>query len=230
MIMEKASQVKIVSVDLFRTLIDLEQTPKIIWEIFLRENFPDEMARKYWQRADEILWRRWDEAGTEDGPFKSIRTILEDTVNELFGEINLGYDPKLSANALIGDHSLQNVFDDAKQFLEEAGQKYPICLSTDCDTEMLENIDQLYSFDSIFVSEELKNYKLNPRFFSHVIKHYNVAPNIILHIGDSKSDIITPKQIGIQTCWLNRCDLKWNHPVKPDFEVKSLLEILDILD
>jgi putative hydrolase of the HAD superfamily len=63
-----------------------------------------------------------------------------------------------------------------------------------------------------------------------VLNQYKVKPENILHIGDSKSDIMTPTKLGIQTCWLNRRDLKWKDATKPNFEVKTLLEILDILD
>jgi len=87
---------------------------------------------------------------TDSNHFKSVRTILEDTVAELFGEIQLDYDPKLSANALMGDHTLQKVFEDARPFLEKTGKKYTICLSTDADIEMVENVNKLYPFDSVF--------------------------------------------------------------------------------
>ena len=89
---------------------------------------------------------------------------------------------------------------------------------------------ELYDFDKIFVSEDLQAYKLNPNFFNQVIQYYNISPEGILHIGDSKSDIIAPKQLGIKTCWVNRHHQKWEQPIKPDFEVKSLLEIPDLLD
>ena len=228
--MKKVNNIKIISIDLFRTIVDIEQTPEMIWQLFLRENFPDEISRKYYWIADEIMGRRWDAAGTDDKHFKTVRTVLEDTVAELFCEIKLDYDPKLAAGILMGDHNLQNIFADAKPFLEKVGQKYPICLSTDCDIEMIENIDKIYTFDKIFISETLRMYKLNPGFFRHIINHYNLPPENILHIGDTKSDIITPKQLGIITCWLNRRNLKWDQKIKPDFEVKSLLEILDLLD
>ena len=228
--MKKLKNIKIVSVDLFRTLIDIDPTPKTIWQKFLKDNFPDEISRKYWHRADEILWRRWDAAGTDSNHFKSVRTILEDTVAELFGEIQLDYDPKLSANALMGDHTLQKVFEDARPFLEKTGKKYTICLSTDADIEMVENVNKLYPFDSVFISEELGVYKLNPKFFEHVIHRYNVPPENILHVGDSKSDIMAPKQLGILTCWLNRHHHKWDHLIMPDLEVESLLDVLEILD
>jgi FMN phosphatase YigB (HAD superfamily) len=228
--MKKANNIKLISIDLLRTIVDIDQTPEMIWQLFLKENFPDELSRKYYRIADEIMGRRWDAAGTDDKHFKTVRTVLEDTVTELFCEINLAYDPKLAASALIADHNLQKVFKDAKPFLRKAGQKYPICLSTDCDIEMIENVDKIYPFDHIFISETLQMYKLNPKFFRYIIKHYKVPAKRILHIGDAKADIVTPKQFGIVTCWLNRRNLKWDQAIKPDFEVKSLLEILDILD
>jgi FMN phosphatase YigB (HAD superfamily) len=149
---------------------------------------------------------------------------------QIFSEIHLDYDPRMAASVLIQGHKMDRFFDDAKPFIKEIKQKYTVCLSTDCDTEMLGNINELYDFDKMFVSEDLQVYKLNPKFFKHVIKHYNVSPENILHIGDSESDIIAPRQLGIITCWLNRNNHKWDQAIKPDFEVKSLLEILDILD
>ena len=228
--MKKAKNIKIISVDFFRTLIDVEPTSETLWQKFLRENFPAEIARKYGQRAEEILRRRWDAAGIDDKQFKSVRTINEETAAELFTEIESDYDPKLAANAIIDAHKVHNTFQDAKPFLSSLGLKYPVCLSTDNDFVMLENINDIYPFNNRFISEELQVYKPNPLFFKHVLNQYKVKPENILHIGDSKSDIMTPTKLGIQTCWLNRRDLKWKDATKPNFEVKTLLEILDILD
>jgi len=228
--MKKAKNIKIISVDFFRWRIDVEPTSETLWQKFLRENFPAEIARKYGQRAEEILRRRWDAAGIDDKQFKSVRTINEETAAELFTEIESDYDPKLAANAIIDAHKVHNTFQDAKPFLSSLGLKYPVCLSTDADFDMLENINDIYPFNNRFISEELQVYKPNPLFFKHVLNQYKVKPENILHIGDSKSDIMTPTKLGIQTCWLNRRDLKWKDATKPNFEVKTLLEILDILD
>jgi putative hydrolase of the HAD superfamily len=228
--MEKAKGIKIISVDFFRTIIDVEPTSETLWQKFLRENFPAEISTKYGQRAEEILRRRWDAAGIDDKQFKSVRTINEETATELFTEIESDYDPKLAANMIIDAHKIHNTFQDVQPFLRSLRHKYPVCLSTDADFDMLENINDIYPFNNRFISEELQAYKPNPRFFKYMLNHYKVKPENILHIGDSKSDIVTPKQLGVQTCWLNRRNSKWEYSVKPDFEVKSLLEILDILD
>jgi HAD superfamily hydrolase (TIGR01549 family) len=228
--MKKAKNIKIISVDLFRTIVDIEQTPETIWREFLKDKFPPELSKKYQQRADEIIWKRWDAAGIGNNDFKTVRMILEDVVTELFDEIHLDYNPKLAANSLVNVHNLETVFADAVPFLQKAGHNYTVCLASDADEEMIENVCKLYPFDKIFVSETMRLYKQNPLFFEHVIHHYNLRPECILHIGDSKSDIVTPSQLGVQTCWLNRRNRKWDHTVQPDFEVNTLLEIPDLLD
>jgi putative hydrolase of the HAD superfamily len=177
--------IKIISLDLFWTIMDIEPSPGTLWQKFLKENFSSKILRKYIQQTNEIDNRKWDAAGIDDKQFKNVRTILEETAAELFGEINLDYDPKLAANVIMGYHTIQNPFPDVKEFLNIVGRKYPICLSTDADLDMLENIRYVYPFDQVFVSEELQAYKPNPKFFRHVIKHYCVSPNNILHIGDS---------------------------------------------
>jgi putative hydrolase of the HAD superfamily len=228
--MMKASNIKVVSIDLYRTLVDIDLSAESVWKVFLGENYTSDLGLKYWNRATDILIANLFAAAADDRHFKSTRTIFADSYTSLFKEISLDYDPQKAAGALIDGHKTRNLFPDAIPFLAKAGRKYPICLSTDSDVEMLEGITEIYPFDTMFVSEELKTYKMNPRFFRRVIDHYQTGPENILHIGDSQQDIVTPKKLGMATCWLNRHNHDWKHAVKPDFEVKSLMEVLDILE
>ena len=228
--MSKITTIKIISLDLFQTLISVNESIDYVWKEFLKENYTDEFAGKYWDRANAIVLENLHQAAMNDDKFVNVRSIFENSYTQIFSEIHLDYDPRLAAGILIQGHKMNRLFDDVKPFLKKIQQKYIVCLSTDCDTEMLGNTNELYNFDQLFVSEDLQAYKLNPKFFQQVIKHYQVPPENILHIGDGKSDIIAPKQLGIKTCWLNRNNHQWDQAVKPDFEVKSLLEILDLLD
>ncbi len=56
---------------------------------------------------------------------------------------------------MIQGHKMNRLFDDVKPFLGEIKQKYKICLSTDCDTEMMGDISGIFEFDELFVSEDL---------------------------------------------------------------------------
>ena len=228
--MKKAKNVKIISLDLFRTIVDVGQAPDMIWQLFLKDKFPVELSGKYLKRIDEINSGRCDASAMGNSNFKTVRTVLEETLTEFFSEINLDYSPKLAANIIMEKHKSAEVFGDVQPFLQKTGGKYKVCLSTDADQDLIKNVDSIYPFDNLFVSETIQMYKLNPGFFRQVIGHYKIPPENILHIGDSKYDIIAPKGLGIQTCWLNRRNVRWDDTVKPDFEVKSLLEIPDLLD
>jgi FMN hydrolase / 5-amino-6-(5-phospho-D-ribitylamino)uracil phosphatase len=227
--MKDISQIRLISIDLFRTLVPLPQSPEFVRRWYLDGSYPEDLARKIEARGEEILARRWESAGVDDNHFLSVRTILEDTLIELFNEVHLGLDAKTVTDRIMAQHRPRPLFEDARPFLQAAGSKYPICLASDCDLPMLEGIDSVYSFDKLFISEELGIYKLNPRFFLTICAAYGLKPEQIMHIGDSKSDILAPAQLGIVTCWLNRKNKKWEQTVKPDYEVKSLLEVVRIL-
>ena len=227
--MSTISAIKVISTDLFRTLVKVDENRGFIWRTLMGENYNDEIAQKYWERATEILFNNLDAAAAKLDPFKNIRDIFIESYTLLFAEINFQYDPRLAAETLFQGHKLDHLFDDTRPFLQAAGSRFPICLSTDCDSDMLDGIENIYGFDKLFVSEQMRTYKGHPLFFTQVLQHYRLKPENILHIGDSKSDILTPKQLGLQTCWLNRSGEQWKYEIKPDFEVKSLLDILEIL-
>ena len=54
-------------------------------------------------------------------------------------------------------------------------------------------------------------------------------PEKVIHIGDASSDIIGANKFGITTCWINRNNREWIYKVQPDYIVKSLSEVNDIL-
>ena len=76
----------------------------------------------------EIMDRHWDLAGTDDKHFKTIRTILEDVMAELFTKINLNSDPKLAANDLMKVHNLQKIFGMQNRFSKNWGKDTPSVL------------------------------------------------------------------------------------------------------
>jgi putative hydrolase of the HAD superfamily len=227
--MGKAASVKVISVDLYGTVVDIRDSLAPIWRTFLGSNFSDDVVKNYWDRATEILREKLLNAAKGETGFKNMRGIFEDALAGFFSEIHMDFDARLGAEMWMRGHELRNIYPDAKLFLAGAGQKFPVCLSSECDLEMIAGVGELYSFDTIFYSEKLRCYKLNPRFWSHIIQHYSLPPDNVLHVGDATSDVVGPAKRGILTCWLNRHGRKWDHDVKPDFEVTSLSQILEIL-
>ena len=227
--MKNISDIKVVSVDLFRTLAKGDENYDVVWRTFLGENYTDELGRRYWDGTSEVLFEQLDQAAARLEPFKTTQEIFAESYRIFFKTIHLDYDPFSAAETLVKAHRLNHFYEDAKPFLRSIGKHYKLCLSSDCDTRMLDGLENLYRFEKVFVSEELRAYKAHPKFFDQVLEYYQLKPQNILHIGDSRADILTPAKMGIQTCWLNRTGITWKHDPKPDYEVRSLLDILPIL-
>jgi len=228
--MKNISDIKVISIDLFRTLAKADINYDFVWRTFLGEKYTDELGRLYWDRTSEILFENLEAAAACLEPFKTTREIFAETYSACFKEIGLLYDSNAAAETLIQAHRLEQFYADARPFLDSAVKHYHVCLSTDCDTRMLTGIERLFDFEKIFVSEQLRAYKAHPRFFNQVLDYYRLEPHNILHIGDSRMDILTPARLGLQTCWLNRSAQNWQYDTKPDFQVKSLLDVFPILN
>lgn len=87
---------------------------------------------------------------------------------------------------------------------------------------ILEYIERLYCCDNRYL-------KCNPLSAREIIKPGTESEFVIL--GDSpSSDLAFAKHAGIKSIWFNKCGEKKNEtPHKPDLEVYSLQEVIDIL-
>ncbi len=225
------TQFRVVSVDMFGTLVNVGSRKYLVWRTFLKDRYTDELAEEYWGRATDLVFQYFEDQVIQKRQYIPPKAIFETCYSKLFSEIALDFNPKEAAQVLAHQHSFSTPYGDAMLFLDSVGKEYPICLSSDTDEDMLGSLKQLYPFDNIVTSERLESYKTSSdkRFFSEIINHYGVRPKNIIHIGDSSSDIVGASEAEIVTCWLNRNDRIWSHDIKPDYEVKSLIEAASVL-
>ena len=123
--MKKAKNVKIISLDLFQTLVSVDESIEYAWREFLKENYTEEFAAKYGDRANEIVFKNLHQAALNEDKFVNVRSIFENSYTQIFSEIHLDYDPKLAAGILIQGHKMNRLFDDVKPFFIEINQKNP---------------------------------------------------------------------------------------------------------
>jgi len=222
---------KVVSVDMFGTLVDISSVRYSVWSTFLGDRYTPELADKCWERGSALLSQQIEGKVVNGRQYIPPRAIFEMIYSELFAEIGLDFDLAEAARVFALQHSYSRLHGDAMPFLERVGRKYPVCLSSDTDEDMLGDLRQIYPFDYVVTSEQVGAYKTSDggRFFSEVIKHYGISPDRIVHIGDSLADVIGAKEAGIASCWLNRKKRAWRHDVMPDYEVNSLTEAASLL-
>jgi putative hydrolase of the HAD superfamily len=223
---------KIICIDMFQTLVNVESRVQHIWKRILEEDYNEELKEKYVKIVKtKIVDKFHINAGTKI-KFKSLKEIFLASFDDIFKENNAKYCPRYSTKVFMQEHDNAELYHDSIEFVNRAKKNYKVCLVSDADFEMVENQVKRFNFDNFFISEKSQSYKGEPnnKIFKEVINHYNVSPNQIIHIGDSSSDIIGANRAGINTCWINRHNYKKRFDIKPDHEVKSLMELYPILD
>ena len=86
-------------------------------------------------------------------------------------------------------------------------------------------------FDHIFISEVVGIEKPNKGFFDAVFAEIGeYSRDEVLIVGDSlTSDIQGGVNAGIKTCWFNPKGVENTSGLKPDFEIKDIGEVLEIV-
>ncbi len=105
-------------------------------------------------------------------------------------------------------------FDNAIEFLNQYKDK-SICLLTDLTAHIqhrkIEKLGLYKYADYIVTSEEAGKEKPHPYMFMLALKKMNLKSSEVCMIGDSyKKDIVGASQLGIQSFWLNREEIKEN--------------------
>lgn len=86
-------------------------------------------------------------------------------------------------------------------------------------------------FEDIFISETTGSHKPQRAYFDYCFSHIpDFDPAAAILIGDSlSSDIRGGKTAGIATCWFNRTGAAAPPALRPDYEVRTLAELREIL-
>jgi FMN phosphatase YigB (HAD superfamily) len=223
---------KIVSLDMFQTLVDVNSIRYETWKRILKENYTVELADRCWIEANKLVFDYFNNYDKGEQVFLNVKTVFENCYKKLFTEFEIKADPKVSAHILANQHTFAIPYQETEKFINSATNAYKTCLVSDADTDMILPIIERYIFDKVFISEEYMSYKneATGKIFKKVLQHYNVLPQEIIHIGDGYSDIAGASKVGITTCWLNRDNKKWEHIIKPDYIITSLLELAPILN
>jgi len=222
---------KVVSVDMFQTLVDVNSGHYRFWQEVLGEGYSEDRAEEYTASWAVVFSRYVNNVYERENGFVSLKKICEDCFDEVFQDLDISFDPVRAAQIQIDLHKTAPAYEDTECFLEAAGQSYPVCLVSDADEEMIQAQLERFQFDQVFISERLKSYKNDPtsRLFQAVLDQYQTRPETIIHIGDSYSDVFGANLAGLTSCWLNRNGTVWKYDIKPDFVVSSLAEAVDLI-
>jgi len=124
----------------------------------------------------------------------------------------------------------------AGRLLEELHEKNEIYLASNHIPLIFEkavgNLKIKKYFKKIFVSFEMKTNKPNKEFFEIMLKETNYSPSECVFVDDSKTNLLTAKEMGFITIWFNNKDDNSRNKIEfnADYDVKTLKELAELIN
>jgi 2-haloacid dehalogenase len=154
----------------------------------------------------------------------------------LFGEYGIAVDPTQCARTYENNLSIGHYFlPGAYEAVESLSKKYKLYLASNGTAKVqagrLESANISHFFQEIFISQEIGANKPDIAYFNGCfakIPDFDVTKSMI--VGDSlTSDILGGKNAGMKTCWVNPTDKIAPADIQPDYEIKSLSQLEELL-
>ncbi|MDI6806537.1 MAG: HAD family hydrolase [Candidatus Aenigmarchaeota archaeon] len=125
-------------------------------------------------------------------------------------------------------------FPDTFEFLDKVAGKYKVCLATQEFAKekavCLEKIGGKKYFDYVLGDHNIRFHKTTSEFYKQALELSKSVAEETVNVGDALThDILPAKLAGIKTIWVNRKNEVVLEKIKPDYEVKNLLEVLNFL-
>ena len=224
-------EIKVISFDIFQTLVDVNKRIPHIWQGILGEAYTGEDGMRGARGILEHYPSSLQKAITAER-FYTMHEVYLDCANQVLMKTNLPVKAETVVEHLLYQHSMAPLYEDVAECMEQIHKKYRIILSSDSNHTMVDELLKNFIYDDLFISDDLKSYKESKDggFFRQVVERLGVKAGEILHVGDSRSDVLGAYRIGVVSCWLNREQHFWKHEIKPDYEVHALSELVALLN
>ncbi len=120
-------------------------------------------------------------------------------------------------------------YEDALPTLKVLGKRYKLGILSNGNSYP-ERCGLVGVFQFAVFSQDHGVEKPDPRIFRIALESTGCSNDELLHVGDSlESDVKGAFEAGVKCIWLNRQGLKNDTEIKANFEISSLLELLEIL-
>lgn len=126
-------------------------------------------------------------------------------------------------------------FPETQEFMDKLYSNYPLALLTNGTPSVqwakIRGSGLEKYFEHIIISGDLNTRKPDPVIFYTILDKMDIAPEETIMIGDNlKSDIEGAAGVGIKSVWVNRRNDDPGDGPSPDFIIRDLRELFEILN
>ncbi len=231
--MNKLVGIKAVSFDLDGTLWDFEEVMRRSLRHVLEELRTFDSTAAGMLDVEKMIEIRNRVANELKGKVTDLEKVRLEAFRQTLREVGRPNDALAShLNSLFFKHRFEDVkfFDDVLPTLNKLRTKYTIGIVSN-GTGYPKQCGLKNIFRFLIFSKDCGIEKPDPRIFQIALKKAECANNELLHVGDSlQDDVMGAINAGIKCVWLNRKQEKNSLNLKIDYEISSLMELLEILD
>jgi len=218
-------QVKLVSFDVFGTLISVREGSYGAFEEILR-------------RADaahvdvKAFWEHWEEANIAAywQPYRPYKDICRDSLAATFRHYHVEGDPE-TIQLYFDAFDRFPLYPDVTETLNALAQRYRLAVVSNIDDDLLARTPLGRDFDLVCTAERARGYKPTGILFKHLLTESGLGTDAVLHCGQSQfTDLVGGKPLGLTIAWINRRGIALSPDVpKPDYVFPDIASVRGLL-
>lgn len=224
-------QPKVMSFDVFGTLISVRDSSYAAFESILRE------AGGGARVGVKDFWEHWEERNIAHywEPYRRYREICELSLAETFEHFGMHGDAGLIARYFDAFPTFR-LYLDVAPTLEALAKRFSLALVSNIDDDLLRLTPLGREFDLICTAERARGYKPDGALFRYLIEHarsqLGAARADILHSGQSQfTDLVGAKPLGLTVAWINRRGIALSTKVpRPDYMFADIASLQSLVE
>jgi len=235
--MSKISDYKLLSFDVYGTLIDWERGAVNAMQPVLEKAGKSDLDGKYIMAK----YREFDSAVQKESPGTKYSELLTANHAKLCEKLGLEK-PTPEESQAFGD-SVGNwpAFPDTVAALKRLSKHFKLVVLSNVDNKSFaaSNAGPLegFQFDAVYTAEDIGSYKPDPRnfeyMFSHVLEQFGIERSEVLQTAQSQFHDHHPiKELGLKSCWIYRPESIMGNRNDPvwDWKFDRLADMADAVE
>lgn len=190
--------------------------------------------KEAWVKSWALTYRRVLDAS---GVWRTMRWTFEESLQQALRDLGVRADridiPRAVDLVLGAFISRSELYGGAKVLLEWSRGKLDNGIVSNSDSDIFWaifdklRVDRYVERDLVYVSEERKSYKPNPKMLLSLMERTSVGPDEAIFVGDSQEDVMMSKRASVLSILVDRGKRVQE---KADLVVKRLDELIPILE